>query len=208
MSPLTLYCIVILFPEPSGRYFKLCLNQSDSSFKTNSPKFNRAFRRRAVSPASFLLPQAHPPSDPRRICVDWWIARWLQSHYVLTGGSHDGFSLIMCWLVDCTMVTVSLCVVWWIARWFQSHYVLTDGSHDGFNLIQHSDECNLPHLIADDISRHQWTCALTSALTLKVLFAVHQSSLPLLCFRFWGKYAGVHCLSFVRNTATINHRNR
>ena len=40
--------------------------------------------------------------------------------------------------------------------WPPSGSVLTGGIHNELSLIQDSSDCNLPNLMADDISQHQW----------------------------------------------------
>ena len=48
--------------------------------------------------------------------------------------SLDAMSVVICWLVDCMVIKLR---------------------------VQHSDGCDLPHLVATDISRRQWTCSIT-----------------------------------------------
>ena len=51
--------------------------------------------------------------------------------------------------------------------WLPCGTVLT-GAMRNLSLIQHSDGCNFPHVIAADISRHQWTYAVAWHLSLSV----------------------------------------
>ena len=92
---------------------------------------------------------------------------WPPCGTVLTGGLHDD------------LTTMWHCVHWWNAQWSDHHVALcslvewtmiwppcgtvfTGEMHNDLSQLQPLYDLNLSHLIAASVSRHQWTCAMTS----------------------------------------------